>query len=125
MALKSPGGLLALYQGYEDRLKPKAEYTELDRVYRILRILDKLDPLVIVMAMAVLDINDPNDLNQYYEQGYSNYLIQTIQSFLLAMEQYAQLLQSMPQFSDENVLTTHLKNLFKKILDFLYQQYNT
>ena len=118
-------GLLALYQGYEDRLKPKAEYTELDRVYRILRILDKLDSLVSVMAMAVLDINDPNDLNQYYKQGYSNYLIAAIQSFLLTVEQYAQLLQLMPQFSDENVLTTHLKNLIRKIFEFLNQQYNT
>jgi 5'-deoxynucleotidase YfbR-like HD superfamily hydrolase len=118
-------GLLALYQGYEDRLKPKAEYTELDRVYRILRILDKLDSLVSVMAMAVLDINDPNDLNQYYKQGYSNYLIAAIQSFLLTVEQYAQLLQLMPQFSDENVLTTHLKNLIRKIFELLNQQYNT
>jgi len=118
-------GLLALYQGYEDRLKPKAEYTELDRVYRILRILDKLDSLVSVMAMAVLDINDSNDLNQYYKQGYSNYLIAAIQSFLLTVEQYAQLLQLMPQFSDENVLTTHLKNLIRKIFEFLNQQYNT
>jgi len=119
-------GLLALYQGYEDRLKPKAEeYTELDRVYRILRILDKLDSLVSVMAMAVLDINDSNDLNQYYEQGYSNYLIQTIQSFLLAMEQYAQLLQSMPRFSGANALQTHLTNLIRKIFEFLNQQYNT
>ena len=119
-------GLLALYQGYEDRLKPKdGEYTELDRVYRILRILDKLDSLVSVMAMAVLDINDPNDLNQYYKQGYSNYLIAAIQSFLLTVEQYAQLLQLMPQFSDENVLTTHLKNLIRKIFEFLNQQYNT
>jgi len=118
-------GLLALYQGYEDRLKPKAEYTELDRVYRILRILDKLDSLVSVMAMAVLDINDSNDLNQYYKQGYSNYLIAAIQSFLLTVEQYAQLLQLMPQFSDENVLTTHLKNLIRKIFELLNQQYNT
>jgi len=119
-------GLLALYQGYEHRLKPKdGEYTELDRVYRILRILDKLDPLVIVMAMAVLDINDPNDLNQYYEQGYSHYLIETIQSFLLAMEQYAQLLQSMPRFSGANALQTHLTNLIRKIFEFLNQQYNT
>ena len=119
--------LLALYQGYENRLEQKkdGEYTELDRVYRILRILDKLDSLANVMAMAVLDINDSNDLNQYYEQGYSNYLMKTIESFLLAMEQYAQLLQLMPRFSDKNVLTTHLKNLFKKILDFLNQQYNT
>jgi len=119
-------GLLALYQGYEDRLKPKdGEYTELDRVYRILRILDKLDSLVSVMAMAVLDINDSNDLNQYYKQGYSNYLIAAIQSFLLTVEQYAQLLQLMPQFSDENVLTTHLKNLIRKIFELLNQQYNT
>jgi len=119
-------GLLALYQGYEDRLKPKdGEYTELDRVYRILRILDKLDSLVSVMAMAVLDINDSNDLNQYYKQGYSNYLIAAIQSFLLTVEQYAQLLQLMPHFSDENVLTTHLTNLIRKIFEFLNQQYNT
>ena len=119
-------GLLALYQGYEDRLKPKdGEYTELDRVYRILRILDKLDSLVIVMAMAILDINDSNDLNQYYEQGYSNYLIETIQNFLLAMEQYAQLLQSMPRFSGTEALQTHLTNLIRKIFEFLNQQYNT
>jgi len=119
-------GLLALYQGYEDRLEPKAEkYTELNRVYRILRILDKLDSLVIVMAMAVLDINDSNNLNQYYKQGYSNYLIETIQSFLLAMEQYAQLLQLIPRFSDANALQTHLTSLIRKIFKFLNQQYNT
>jgi hypothetical protein len=77
------------------------------------------------MAMVVLDINDLNDLNQYYEQGYSNYLIATIQSFLLAMEQYAQLLQSMPRFSGADALRTHLTNLIRKIFEFLNQQYNT
>jgi len=75
--------------------------------------------------MAVLDINDPNDLNQYYEQGYSNYLIAAIQSFLLTMEQYAQLLQSMPRFSGADALQTHLTNLIRKIFEFLNQQYNT
>jgi|GEM_PF-1817422 5'-deoxynucleotidase YfbR-like HD superfamily hydrolase len=119
-------GLLALYQGYENRLKPKArKYAELDRVYRILRILDKLDSLITVMAMVVLDINDSNDLNQYYKQGYSNYLIATIQNFLLTMEQYAQLLQSMPRFSGADALRTHLTNLIRKIFEFLNQQYNT